>query len=323
MNPGFKEVKNMKMKVHVIILVMLFSFFVSGCGINRASDVAIKAYSMSVDNDIYIKRDLLCLMMAYPEYITGVKRDSNGNVYVVMKSGNQIIYDDGHKKTYEQKLGNADLQDMMEVVYPLFDIDTLMEKNIDPGRIRVHRLLKEVYGGSQQKITSNLKSVRAGGKVVSFNGNNSASESLKKVFVEISEAVKAQPRIYPFVFPVNGTFNYRVIAGTNQLSPHSYGIAIDLKSDKRDYWRWASRKQGQQRLSSYPKEVVRIFEKYNFVWGGKWGHFDILHFEHRPELIIKARYFVEEHEMVGPWYYGFPEDDEKVRGFIKIIDEAL
>ena len=27
-----------------------------------------------------------------------------------------------------------------------------------------------------------------------------------------------------------------------------------------------------------------IFEKYGFVWGGRWYHYDTMHFEYRPEL---------------------------------------
>ncbi|MFZ5987970.1 MAG: M15 family metallopeptidase [Bacillota bacterium] len=316
----------MKKKIIISILgtALFFLLIVSGCGKEQALDEAINAYSTYITADVTMKRDLLCLMMAYPDFIKGVKKGADGrSVFVVMKSGKYIIYDDGRQKSYDQKLANADLQDMLEPLYPLWDIDTLMEENYDPGRIRVYSLLKEVYGGSRQQITSNLESVRAGSKHCSFNRNNKASEALKQVFREISELARERPGIYPFVYPVNGTFNYRVISGTNQLSPHSFAIAIDLKSDKRDYWRWASREQGQQRLNSYPTDVVRIFEKNNFVWGGKWGHFDILHFEYRPELIIKARYYVEDHELLEPWYYGFPDDDQKVRDFIKVIEEGL
>jgi hypothetical protein len=30
---------------------------------------------------------------------------------------------------------------------------------------------------------------------------------------------------------------------------------------------------------------VDIFERHGFIWGGKWGHFDTMHFEYRPELL--------------------------------------
>lgn len=33
-----------------------------------------------------------------------------------------------------------------------------------------------------------------------------------------------------------------------------------------------------------PWPIILIFEKYGFIWGGKWHHYDTMHFEYRPEL---------------------------------------
>jgi hypothetical protein len=30
---------------------------------------------------------------------------------------------------------------------------------------------------------------------------------------------------------------------------------------------------------------VDIFERHGFIWGGKWAHYDTMHFEYRPELL--------------------------------------
>ncbi|MBQ5781449.1 MAG: M15 family metallopeptidase, partial [Spirochaetaceae bacterium] len=35
-----------------------------------------------------------------------------------------------------------------------------------------------------------------------------------------------------------------------------------------------------------PQKVIEIFEEQGFIWGGKWGIWDNMHFEYRPELII-------------------------------------
>lgn len=282
----------------------------------------IKAADIEVDSyDINMKRDLLCLKMAYPEFVSYFERGSGGEVYVVMKSGNKLLYDDKTSKTYDQKLADADLQDTMEMLYPLADISELMDDNYDPGRFRCYALLKEVYGNSRQQIEKSLEGVIIGGKVCSFNNRNNASSVLKQVAEELEILAQSSNNVRPNIFPVNGTYNYRVIAGTNQLSPHAFGIAIDFKSDKRDYWKWASRELGQQRLSEYPREAVKVLEENNFIWGGKWAHFDILHFEYRPELLIKARYHVEDFEMGGSWYYGFPTEDKTVKSYIETIDK--
>ncbi|WMJ82425.1 M15 family metallopeptidase [Clostridium sp. MB40-C1] len=274
------------------------------------------------DYEITMKRDILCLMMAYPEYIKDV-RVENDKVYLVMNSGNKIMYDDKREKKFDEKVNNPDIQDMMEQLYPLSDIKNLMDSDYNPGRIRTYPLLKEVYGYSKSSVEKNLVNVRAGSKYCLFNKNNNAANSLKKVMEELNSLSKAQGNIYSIVFPVNGTFNYRVIAGTNRLSPHSFGTAIDLKSDKRDYWKWASREQGQKRLESYPREVVEIFEKNNFIWGGKWGKFDILHFEYRPELILKSRYFGSKKTNEKNWYEGAPFEDNEVKKYITLIDKAF
>jgi hypothetical protein len=34
-------------------------------------------------------------------------------------------------------------------------------------------------------------------------------------------------------------------------------------------------------------EIVEVFEKYGFIRGGKWYHYDTTHIEYRPELLLK------------------------------------
>ena len=38
-----------------------------------------------------------------------------------------------------------------------------------------------------------------------------------------------------------------------------------------------------------PAAIVEIFERHGFIWGGKWYHYDTMHFEYRPELIALAK----------------------------------
>ncbi len=308
-------------KVATYIIV----FFLFGNISFRAKALSLSTASSDTNTIEYyqtMKRDLLCLMMAYPEYIANVEKEESGRVYLVMKSGRKILYDDKKTKSFEEKLSNSDLQDMMEQDYPLSYNKSLMEKNFDPGRRRVYALLKEVYGESKQQVESNLRNVYVGYRNYQFNNNNKAAEALQNVMKELIPITKKRKDIEVCVYPCSGTFNYRLIAGTNQLSPHSFGIAIDLARDKRDYWKWASREEGEERIASYPKELVEIFEKNNFIWGGKWGHFDILHFEYRPEIILKARYFgakLNDKE----WYSGAPYEDPSVKNYIEKINQVF
>ncbi|WP_297423903.1 M15 family metallopeptidase [Clostridium sp.] len=277
--------------------------------------------SCNKDYKTQMKQDILSLMMAYPEFIQGVEKKSDDEVYLIMKSGKKIIYDDKKQKSHEEKLSNPDLQDMLEQEYPMQMTTEIMEKNFDPGRARHYELFNEVYGNSKGAIEKNLKSLKFGYTNYQFNSKNNANSSLEAVLKELIPLAKTRGDIGSILYPASGTYNYRVISGTGRLSPHSYGIAIDLKSDKRDYWKWSSEKQGKQRLGDYPKELVEAFEKNNFVWGGKWNHFDILHFEYRPEIILKARYFSNWNHNCQ-WYDGVPLE-ENTKKYIEMIDNEL
>ncbi|SHK37591.1 M15 family metallopeptidase [Paramaledivibacter caminithermalis] len=311
------------MSKKLIFIIFISLFIITGCVQKEWIQNMIVKDTCDNSYEVNMKRDLLCLMMAYPEYIVNVEKGKDGKVYVVMKSGTKILYDDKATKSNKEKLANPDLQDMMQQLYPLRDIKGLMNEDFDPGRIRVYPLLKEVYGRSKQQIQLNLYNVKIGYKYCPFNKNNKAADSLKVVMKELNVLAKNKQQIYSFVYPVNGTFNYRYISGTNRLSPHSFGIAIDLKSNKSDYWKWASREAGERRLRSYPKEIVKIFEKNNFIWGGKWNHFDILHFEYRPEIILKARYFSKKPSLGKPWYDGIGSLDNTLKSYIQLINEKL
>ena len=72
----------------------------------------------------------------------------------------------------------------------------------------------------------------------------------------------------------------------NALSVHAFGAAIDINVKSAHYWRWAKpNQQGvYQWRNKIPKKIIDIFEKHGFIWGGRWYHFDTMHFEYRPEL---------------------------------------
>jgi hypothetical protein len=309
-----RRCKSLKLKTIFMVLSIFFIIIFS-------NNLSIAAFEQSSDNYlINMKRDLLCLMMAYPEYVKDVLKNQDGKVYIVMRSGMKILYDDMKEKNIVQKENNTDIQDMMEQIYPLEHISDILPENYDPGRRRVYALLNEVYGSSRQQIQKNLTSVNVG-RVYMFNKNNNAAAFLQNAVREATIQMKSKPSIGGFLYPMSGTFNYRVISGTGRLSPHSYGIAIDLRSNKADYWKWASKEQGRRRLNSYPIEIVQCFENNGFIWGGKWNHFDILHFEYRPELIMKGRYFSKMPQEGKQWYEVDNLNMETIKEYIEVINK--
>ena len=56
---------------------------------------------------------------------------------------------------------------------------------------------------------------------------------------------------------------------------HKYAFA--------DYWLWKPKDAPYR--NRVPFEIVQIFERHGLIWGGKWAHFDTMHFEYRPELL--------------------------------------
>ena len=114
-------------------------------------------------------------------------------------------------------------------------------------------------------------------KRLRFTGRYGAAEALRRV----SEALDNHPEWAPYLKGAS-TLNWRKISGTNRLCAHSFGIAIDIHVEHADYWRWS--KSGDYR-NRIPEGLVAVFEQNGFIWGGRWSHFDTMHFEYRPELL--------------------------------------
>ncbi|SCY44307.1 M15 family metallopeptidase [Alkaliphilus peptidifermentans] len=310
----------MKKYIKILLLILISVLLVKEVYDLRKS--AVKGYTISKREYIKtLKQDIFSLMMAYPEYILDIEVEDDNQVYLILKSGTRLLYNDGNEKTASEKLHNPDLQDMLEERYVLGSVDALMSKEYNPGRIRVYPLLREVYGANQGEIEKNLVGIKLSNGHHRFNDNNSAAYYLKKAMAELDQLIKDRPEFWGYIYPIGGTYNYRYISKTNMLSPHSFGITIDLAIHKDDYWQWTTRKEGEKRLLSYPIEIVDIMESNYFIWGGKWGYFDILHFEYRPEIIIKSLYFPDGGKDL--WYEGLPVEDAAVNRIILLIEERL
>ena len=107
-----------------------------------------------------------------------------------------------------------------------------------------------------------------------------------KKLIAISDEIENLPsEIKAFALHPSGVFNYRKISNTNRLSVHSFGIAIDLNIKDSHYWIWDKAKGNMKYKNKIPFEIVEIFEKHGFIWGGRWYHYDTMHFEYRPELL--------------------------------------
>ncbi|MDQ3020626.1 MAG: M15 family metallopeptidase [Bacteroidota bacterium] len=208
--------------------------------------------------------------------------DSSEGNNLYWKDGTVMIYDDGiNNKTHAEKLDDPDIEDMLSQEYTMGkNWNSPPSQDFDPGRIRYEPFFKKIYGSNSDEVQQNLVTVNwVNGSQLMFSKINGASDSLEKVVIELNGLPE---EFQKYLKNPGGTFVWRNISGTNRLSNHSFGSAIDINTKFSDYWQWNGNMRYTNRI---PFEIVEIFEKYGFIWGGKWYHYDTMHFEFRPELL--------------------------------------
>jgi hypothetical protein len=234
------------------------------------------------DTDSGARRDLAILQQAYPGAFQIVREPAWG---ILFPDGTFIPYDDETAKDPAALLAAPDLKDMLSLPYPLGE--QAAPPREDPGRRRPDRFFKALYGSGEEEIRSRLVPVQwmpsLGGPRLLVSGRFGIDQKLRALSAEL-EALG--PEYRPYLLPPGGAFNYRPVANTTRLSPHSYGIAVDIAVAPSHYWEWEGGAEPYR--NAIPYRIIEIFEKYGFIWGGKWYHFDTMHFEYRPELLLKA-----------------------------------
>ena len=232
-------------------------------------------------------RGLQCLLESYPEHLCSASSNT-----LVWCDDTEMQFDDGEPKPgLAVRLDRADLEDQLSQAYPRGVDYEIPGTDFDPGRIRHEPFFKKMYGASSQAVRTKLGTVhwmpKTGGKRLRVTTVNGVDKALAAVSRELEELPR---KIRMLVAETSGTFVWRKIKGTDRLSTHSFGIAIDVAVKQSNYWRWS--KPGKDGKLTYrnriPLEVVEIFERHGFIWGGKWYHFDTMHFEYRPELLHPA-----------------------------------
>ena len=199
-------------------------------------------------------------------------------------------FDDGRtSKSFNQLLNSADIEDQFHYPYPAGQPAKQPARNVDPGRIRNDLFFTKMYGDCRRGgVRPRLVPVRwlpgRGGGTVLVTRVNGVAKKLADVSQELDRLPAHMTR---FLVPASGVYNCRTIAGTNRRSVHAFGAAIDINAKSAHYWRWTKPSKSGRYVykNEIPIEIVRIFEKHGFIWGGRWYHYDTMHFEYRPELL--------------------------------------
>jgi peptidoglycan L-alanyl-D-glutamate endopeptidase CwlK len=284
----------MKMRLHIYILWSFGLSLFFACNAQEPSaDYSLNISNNQVDSStskkpsVIIPIGLQKLIEAYPEQ--NFKASSNA---LIWSDGDTLVYQDSINnidKTFQLLLNQPDLEDQLSMPYPKGVDYAIPSQNKDPGRIRVEAFFLKMYGENKEAVRKNLVKIDFLGTQLSVTQINSIDKKLSKVAKELAK----HPELKQYLENVGGTFNWRKIAGSNRLSTHSFGMTIDINVKYANYWRWAvgnKNEEGTRPIpykNKIPLEIVHIFEQNGFIWGGKWYHYDTMHFEYRPELLIE------------------------------------
>lgn len=73
----------------------------------------------------------------------------------------------------------------------------------------------------------------------------------------------------------SGGFNYRTIRGSDKLSQHAFGNAIDINADTNPMLT-----PGAKVVTDLPANTGELAKKWGLEWGGTWKRPDAMHFEY-------------------------------------------
>ena len=247
--------RSMSKIIFTIIILFVALFACNGVQENKTARIESSLDTRSNSKNIMtidsIPEYAHKIIDAYPEF--GIK-------YV----GGYLLFSDGTKILYDTASA-----------IPLYLNDC--------GRGRNEELFKKMYGDTEMAVRKNLVSVDWFGQKIPFSKVNGASEQLGKVASELATL----PQFRKFLTNAS-SFYWRKVRGANRQSAHSYGVAIDINTSYSNYWLWVNPNKTETDSIHYenkiPMEIVRVFEKYGFIWGGRWYHYDTMHFEYRPEF---------------------------------------
>ena len=261
--------------------VLACAFWGLPCGPAHSANGADKSGTVTLP----VEKIAASLKTSYP----GLIKDVEGNG-VVFADGTRLPLDDGQShKSFDDWLETPDIEDMFRIPYAAGDAKSSPALNADPGRARNSAFFAKIYGDCRggnfaKSLVDAVWLPKKSGAKLKVTKINGVADRLAAVSLEL-DALPASFDAY--LFPSAGTYNCRVVAGTKNMSAHSYGIAIDIAVKHAHYWRW-TKSAGRGAIdykNEIPMEIVRVFEKHGFIWGGKWHHYDTMHFEYRPELL--------------------------------------
>jgi hypothetical protein len=223
------------------------------------------------------------LLRAYPDALAGFDGSD-----LIWRDGSRMPVGEGlPEKGLRAQLQQGSILDQLRLVYPAGEA-LLPAPLQDPGRVRNRAFFDRMYGDCRAgQVAPKLVPVvwlpKTWRHIVSITSINGVDRRLAAISREL-DALPAGDKKY--LHPLGGTYECRPVADAGQPSMHAWGAAIDINPAYSDYWLWRRTTGGPGLyINRIPAEIIAVFERHGFIWGGRWAHFDTMHFEYRPELL--------------------------------------
>ena len=282
-----------QMKKYITIILLLITLDSAGAVRFSLDEVLIILHSYS--HPAEIKR-IFALIDGYGPYFQKIEQRQGDVAFQI--NGSWIYYRNG-KMLSEQNLSEE--AEYHSVFYP-YRNGALTDCLPYNGQIprRSHDFLDALFGKTEKAIRKHCRLLRFLNHKVYMN--HICMDALKKIEQKILSEARTDTTVRSFLdgLDIFYSFQTKGVVGSKNRSYHAYGLAVDLVPKDYDgkhvYWKWSSvfNKQWyeipQAERWQPPQTVIEAFEAYGFVWGGKWPHFDMIHFEYRPEIIRFIRF---------------------------------
>jgi len=246
----------------------------------------LKAYGNRIDNVSYSENDWMISLDGRRFYWSG------GRLLPEEKAGQSSKYRAYGFYKYPEKLPPLDKVPTPQQLERIKRYSEAIKSHP-----RDNAFLETLYKG--KTLDEILKSIR----YINFLGykievHESLIPAYKAIEREIMNEAQVNSDVKKYLDSLGSVsaFNWRRIEDSISRSYHSFGIAVDMVpaniKGKEIYWNWTRVFNPQWYSVPYskrwmvPDEIVGIFEKYGFIWGGKWLFYDNMHFEYRPEILI-------------------------------------
>lgn len=223
------------------------------------------------------------LVAAYPDHLAAVEGDT-----LIWRDGTRMPIGAGQSaRDFETMLRSATIADQLRQDYVTGPMQGPPPRDHSPGRLRNVVFFEQMYGDCRRGETA--RHLRPVTWMPLTRPQRLMATTVNDVAVRLERviaALEALPdRFRSYLVPAAGTFACRAVADTGMPSVHAYGAAIDIAIRQSDYWVWSRARGDIPYRNRIPFEIVEPFEAERFIWGGKWYHYDTMHFEYRPELL--------------------------------------